>query len=119
MVPTETTIVSAPRATSRVARMCGSRSRPSRTRLLATNIGACQKAHGSDTRVIKGGTRANAKGSLNLMTSGTTREDEIIIRAEGEDEAVAARAPAERLSKVQPDRSGRRAHRAGRQATPR
>jgi phosphocarrier protein HPr len=56
------------------------------------------KGFDSEITVIKGGTKANAKSSLNLMTLGATRGDRLIIRAEGEDEEAAAEALAELLA---------------------
>jgi len=47
------------------------------------------KAYGSQIKVIKGDTEANAKSSLNLMTLGAKQGDTLTIRAEGEDEEAA------------------------------
>ena len=57
------------------------------------------RGYRSNIRGVKGGTEANAKSSLNLMTLGATHGDKLTIRAEGEDEEAAAEALAELLSK--------------------
>lgn len=56
------------------------------------------KGYSSDIKVIKDGTEANAKSSLNLMTLGARQGDELTIRAEGEDEEAAAEALAELIT---------------------
>lgn len=48
------------------------------------------KSYNSDVTVIKDGTQANAKSSLNLMSLGAKQGDKLIIRAEGDDEEAAA-----------------------------
>lgn len=50
------------------------------------------KGYSSDIKVIKGETQANAKSSLTLMTLGATKDDKVVIQAEGEDEAEAVEA---------------------------
>jgi phosphotransferase system HPr (HPr) family protein len=44
------------------------------------------KGCNSDTKVIKDGKKANAKSSLNLMSLGAKRGDELTIQTEGEEE---------------------------------
>lgn len=46
----------------------------------------------SEIRVAKGDREANAKSSLNVMTLGAKKGDEIVIRAEGEDAEEAVNA---------------------------
>lgn len=48
------------------------------------------KGYTSDIKVIKSGKEANAKSSLNLMSLGAKKGDDLTIRAEGEDEQAAA-----------------------------
>jgi phosphotransferase system HPr (HPr) family protein len=47
------------------------------------------KEYSSDIKVVKNGTEANAKSSLNLMSLGAKKGDKLVIRAEGEDEEAA------------------------------
>jgi phosphocarrier protein HPr len=47
------------------------------------------KSYSSEITVIKDGRQANAKSSLKLMTLGARHGDEVLIRAEGEDEEAA------------------------------
>ena len=56
------------------------------------------KRYTSEIVVVKGGTEANAKSSLRLMTLGAHQGDKLVIRAEGEDEEAAVEALAELLS---------------------
>jgi phosphocarrier protein HPr len=56
------------------------------------------KSYTSDITVSKGGTEANAKSSLRLMTLGAKHGDTVVIRAEGEDEESAVEALANLLS---------------------
>lgn len=56
------------------------------------------KGFSSDIKVIKDGTEANAKSSLNLMTLGATQGDKLLIRADGEDAEAAVEALAELIS---------------------
>ena len=56
------------------------------------------KRYNSDIVVVKGGTEANAKSSLRLMTLGAHKGDKLVIRATGEDEEAAVEALAELLS---------------------
>lgn len=56
------------------------------------------KGYSSDIRVLKDGTEANAKSSLNLMTLGATQGDKLLIRAEGDDEQEAVEKLAEIIS---------------------
>jgi phosphocarrier protein HPr len=44
------------------------------------------KSYSSEITVIKDGRQANAKSSLKLMTLGARYGDEVLIRAEGEEE---------------------------------
>jgi phosphocarrier protein HPr len=44
------------------------------------------KSYSSEITVIKDGRQANAKSSLKLMTLGARHGDEVLIRAEGEEE---------------------------------
>lgn len=60
------------------------------------------KGYSSDIRVVKDGTEANAKSSLNLMTLGAKQGDTLTIRADGDDEAAAAEALAELVSREEP-----------------
>lgn len=47
------------------------------------------KSYSSDIVVIKGEQEANAKSSLKLMTLGAKHGEQVLVRAEGEDEAAA------------------------------
>ncbi len=47
------------------------------------------KSYSSDIVVIKGEQEANAKSSLKLMTLGAKHGEQVLVRAEGEDEEAA------------------------------
>ena len=59
------------------------------------------KSYSSDIKVIKDGKEANAKSSLSLMSLGAAQGDELIIRAEGEDEDAAADALAKLITEAE------------------
>ncbi|MBA3232107.1 MAG: HPr family phosphocarrier protein [Acidobacteria bacterium] len=57
------------------------------------------RGYSSEIKMIKGETQANAKSTLTLMTLGATKDERVVIRAEGEDEAAAVEALADLISK--------------------
>lgn len=59
------------------------------------------KGYNSDIKVIKDGKEANAKSSLNLMSLGAKKGDNLTIRAEGEDEEAAAEALADLITNAE------------------
>lgn len=61
------------------------------------------KKYESDIKVIKGDKEANAKSSLSLMSLGAAKDDELTIRAEGEDEEEAADALADLITNAEPE----------------
>ena len=48
--------------------------------------------------IVKGGKEANAKSSMKIMTLGAKKDDEIVIRAEGNDAEEAVEALVELIS---------------------
>ncbi len=56
------------------------------------------KEFGSEIVVVKGGKEANAKSPLKIMALGAKKDDEITIRAEGEDAEAAVEALAAVIS---------------------
>lgn len=59
------------------------------------------KAYSSEIKVVKDSKEANAKSSLSLMSLGAAQGDELIIRAEGEDEDAAADALAKLITEAE------------------
>ena len=59
------------------------------------------KKYDSDIKVIKGDQEANAKSSLSLMSLGAAKDDELTIRAEGDDEEAAADALADLITQTE------------------
>lgn len=53
----------------------------------------------ADIKVVKDGREVNAKSSMQVMTLGAKKDNEIVIRAEGDDAEEAVEALAELISK--------------------
>jgi phosphocarrier protein HPr len=53
----------------------------------------------AEIKVVKDGREVNAKSSMQVMTLGAKKDNEIVIRAEGEDAEEAVEALAELISK--------------------
>ena len=53
----------------------------------------------ADIKVVKDGREVNAKSSMQIMTLGAKKDNEIVIRAEGDDAKEAVEALAELISK--------------------
>ena len=56
------------------------------------------KGFSSEIMIVKGGKEANAKSSMKIMTLGAKKDDEIVIRAEGNDAEEAVKALVEMIS---------------------
>jgi phosphocarrier protein HPr len=56
------------------------------------------KGFSSEIMIVKGDKEANAKSSMKIMTLGAKKDDEVVIRAEGDDAVEAVEALVEFIS---------------------